>query len=191
LQTAVLDDIRDAPRKAYEDALEKLYDAGAVIKKLDVPALADVMGLSGILYTTEAYGLWKDVIEAKPDAMFPEILTRFRQGKAHSGADYVAAWARLDAARAAWDAATAGYDAVLAPTAPILPPDVARLTTDHDYYVTENLLALRNTRVGNLMGLCALTLPTGVPSCGLMVMGRPEMEEALLRVGAGIEAALA
>ncbi|TNF61375.1 MAG: amidase [Rhodobacteraceae bacterium] len=191
LQTAVLDDIRDAPRKAYEDALEKLYDAGAVIKKLDVPELADVMGLSGILYTTEAYGLWKDVIEANPDAMFPEILTRFRQGKAHSGADYVAAWARLDAARAAWDMATAGYDAVLAPTAPILPPDAARLTTDHDYYVTENLLALRNTRVGNLMGLCALTLPTGVPSCGLMVMGRPEMEEALLRVGAGIEAALA
>ena len=49
-------------------------------------------------------------------------------------------------------------------TTPILPPDLNRLINDHDYYVTENLLALRNTRIGNLMGLTALTLPTGVPS---------------------------
>jgi aspartyl-tRNA(Asn)/glutamyl-tRNA(Gln) amidotransferase subunit A len=36
-----------------------------------------------------------------------------------------------------------------------------------DYYVAENLLTLRNTRVGNLMGLCGLSLPTGVPSAGI------------------------
>jgi aspartyl-tRNA(Asn)/glutamyl-tRNA(Gln) amidotransferase subunit A len=30
----------------------------------------------------------------------------------------------------------------------------------------ENLLCLRNTRIGNLMGLCGLSLPTGVPSTG-------------------------
>ena len=63
--------------------------------------------------------------------------------------------------------------------------------TDDDYYVTENLLALRNTRVGNLMGLCGLTLPTGVPATGLMALGRPRAEEHLLRIGAAIEAALA
>ena len=40
----------------------------------------------------------------------------------------------------------------LLPTAPILPPNVERLMTDQEYYVTENLLALRNTRIGNLMG---------------------------------------
>ncbi|MDA0961710.1 MAG: amidase family protein [Proteobacteria bacterium] len=191
LQTVVLDDIRDAPLAAYEASLARLAEAGAVIEPLEVPELAAVMGLSGVLYTTEAYGLWRDVIEANPDAMFPEILTRFRQGKTHSGADYVAAWARIEAARAAWDAATARYDAVLAPTAPILPPDARRLAEDHDFYLTENLLALRNTRVGNLMGLCALTLPTGVASCGLMLMGRPGLDEALLRIGAAAEAALA
>lgn len=191
LQNVVLDHIRDAPLAAYENALARLADAGAVIEPLEVPELTGAMGLSGVLYTTEAYGLWRDVIEANPDAMFPEILTRFRQGKAHSGADYVAAWAKLEAARAAWDAVTARYDAVLAPTAPILPPNAQRLTEDHDFFVTENLLALRNTRVGNLMGLCALTLPTGVPSCGLMLMGRPGLDEALLRIGAAAEAALA
>ena len=80
---------------------------------------------------------------------------------------------------------------MLAPVSPILPPDVARLMSDHNYYVSENLLALHNTRIGNLMGLCALSLPTGTPSCGLQVLGKPHCEEALLRVGAAMEAALA
>jgi aspartyl-tRNA(Asn)/glutamyl-tRNA(Gln) amidotransferase subunit A len=80
---------------------------------------------------------------------------------------------------------------VLCPTSPILPPNLKRLGSDHDYYVTENLLALRNTRIGNLMGLCALSLPTGVPSCGLQLMAPPNTEEALLRVGVAAEAALA
>ena len=191
LQTSVLEDTRDAPLSAYEAAVEKLKHAGATVEPLHVPELEEAMALSGVLFTAEAYGLWQDVIEADPEKMFDQILERFRIGKTVSGPEYVSAWAKLDSARAAWDVATAGYDAVLAPTAPILPPNVERLGSDHDYYVTENLLALRNTRVGNLMGLCALTLPTGVPSCGLMMLAAPDTEEALLRVGAAAEAALA
>ena len=63
--------------------------------------------------------------------------------------------------------------------------------SDHDYYVTENLLSLRNTRVGNLMGAASLTLPTGVPSTGIMFVTPPNSEEFLLRLGAAAEAALA
>ncbi len=191
LQNVARDDLRDGPRKAHEEALNRLREAGAQIVPLDVPELNDAMGLTSVVYTTEAYGLWRDVIEANADAMYPEILERFRIGKAHSGPDYVAAWSRLKACRSAWDAATAGFDAVLAPTAPILPPNLDRLMTDHDYYVTENLLALRNTRIGNLMGLASLTLPTGTPGCGLMMLGYPGSEEALLRLGSAAESALA
>ncbi|MEX0318168.1 MAG: amidase [Ruegeria sp.] len=190
LQTVALDDLRDAPGAAYESALQRLADAGAEIVPLEVPELADAMELSGALYTTEAYGLWRDVIEANPEAMFSEILERFRAGRNYSGPEYVAAWAKLESCRAAWDAATAGFDAVLAPTAPITPPNLERLLKDHDYFVSENLLALRNTRIGNLMGLAALTLPTGTPSCGLMLLSPPDTEEMLLRVGAAVEAAL-
>jgi len=191
LQNVAKDDLRDGPRRAFDDALDRLRDAGAEIVPLDVPELNEAMGLSGLLYTTEAYGLWRDVIEANPDAMYPEILERFRSGKNNSGPDYIAAWSKLKACRAAWDAATSGFDAVLAPTAPIMPPNLDRLLRDHEYYVTENLLALRNTRIGNLMGLAALTLPTGTPGCGLMMMGYPGSEETLLRLGSAAEAALA
>ncbi|WP_415401254.1 amidase [Tateyamaria sp. SN3-11] len=190
LETVVMEGVREAPLAAYESAIERLCAAGATVEPLEVPEVAGAMANAGPLLPGEVYGLWRDVIEANPGAMYGEILERFRLGKEFSAPDYNAAWAQLDAARAAWDAAAAGFDAVLAPTAPILPPDLARLNADSEYYKTENLLALRNTRVGNLMGLCALTLPTGVPSCGIMLMGKPNCEEALLRVGAAAEAAL-
>ncbi|WP_299771165.1 amidase [uncultured Tateyamaria sp.] len=190
LKTVVLDDIRDAPKAAFEGAVEKLRAAGAEVEPLEVPELEEAMAQAGPLMPGEVYGLWRDVIEAQPEAMYSEILERFRLGKEFSAPDYNAAWAKLDAVRQAWDVAVASYDAVLAPTAPILPPNLERLNSDSDYYKTENLLALRNTRVGNLMGICALTLPTGVPSCGLMMMGVQDGEEALLRLGVAAEAAL-
>jgi aspartyl-tRNA(Asn)/glutamyl-tRNA(Gln) amidotransferase subunit A len=123
--------------------------------------------------------------------MYARILDRFRGGTEFSAPDYVAAWRRLRELRQVWAREVAAYDAVLLPTVPNLPPEIDRLMTDAQYYVTENLMTLRNTRVGNLMNLCGLTLPTGVPSCGLMMLCPPMTEERLLRLGVAAEAALA
>ena len=191
LDTVAMDDVRDAPRAGFQSAVERLRAAGARVDHIKVPAVAEALEYSGILYTVEAYGTWKDVIEAAPDKMFPEILERFRAGAGYAGVDYVAAWHRLENLRSAYLAATAGYDAVIVPSSPILPPDADRLMSDHAYFVAENLLTLRNTRIGNLMGLAALTLPTGVPSTGILLMTPPHTEERLLRLGAAAEAALA
>ena len=191
LDTLALDDLEDAPGAAFEGALSRLSAAGAQIDRIKVPAVQDAMAVSAMLYTGEAYGQWREAIEAQPDAMFAEVRDRFRMGATFSAADFAAGWKALETARSAWAQATAGYDAVLCPTAPILPPNVKRLSEDSDYYVRVNLLALRNTRIGNLMGLCALTLPTGTPSCGVMLMAGPGEDERLLRVGAAAEKVLA
>ena len=191
LQTAVMEDVREAPMKGYESAVARFREAGAEIVPIDAPEVAAALPLSGTLFTAEAYGTWGEVIEAAPEKMFAPILERFRGGREVLAADFVTAWQRLEALRADWAARVAGFDAVIMPTAPILPPDAARLMADEDYYVTENLLALRNTRVGNLMGLCAVTLPTGVPSCGVMLCGAAMGEERLLRVARAAEVALA
>lgn len=187
LRTGVMEDLRPEPARAHEAALAALRDAGAVIEDIEAPEVAEALPLSPVLFTGEAYGLWREVIEAAPGKMFAPILERFRSGKDISAADYVAGWRKLEALRAVWNARVAGYDAVLMPTAPNLPPDQVRLLADPDYYVTENLLTLRNTRVANLLGLCAVTLPTGVPSCGLTFCGQPYAEERLLRVAQAVE----
>lgn len=191
LTTIAMDDLRPEPAAAFAHAVARLRDAGVEIGEVALPSLEDAFAASGPLYSGEAYGLWREVIEANPDVMFPRILDRFRSGQSFSAPDYVAAWAKVDAVRRDWDRAFAGYDAVLCPTAPNLPPDLDRLSSDDAYYVSENLLTLRNTRVGNLMGLCAITLPTGTPSCGVSLMGKPDGEEALLRLAVAAERALA
>ncbi|MCT4559187.1 MAG: amidase family protein [Pelagimonas sp.] len=190
LQTIAMDDLRDAPHAGYAHAVEALREAGAEIVPMDAPEVVTAMDDTGVLYTTEAWGTWRAAIEAQPDLMFAPIRERFEAGKDWSGADYVAAWHRLALARVRWNDRVAGFDAVILPTSPILPPNVARLMEGGDYYVTENLLALRNTRIGNLMGGCGMTLPTGVPSCGLSLMAPPMDEERLLRLGARIEGVL-
>lgn len=191
LQNVVLDDVREAPAAAFESAVHRLEAAGAQIVPIEVPALQQALDVAGPLVPGEAYGLWREAIEADPGAMFDQIRERFEQGVLHSAPDYVAAWKQLRAARVDMDAALAPFDAMLAPTAPILPPNLERLMSDDEYYRTENLLALRNTRLGNLLGLCSLSLPTGVPSCGIMFFGKRDCDEALLRLGAAAEAAMA
>lgn len=183
-------DVREAPGAAFSQAVERLARAGARIETGTVSSIAEAMDLSPVLFATEGYGTWRDVIEAAPDRMYARILDRFRGGAEFSAPDYVAAWRRLRVLRQVWMAETAAFDAVLLPTVANLPPQIDRLMTDAPYYVTENLLTLRNTRVGNLMNLSGLTLPTGTPSCGLMLLAHPMAEERLLRLGVAAEAAL-
>lgn len=191
LETTAFDDLRPEPWAAFNSAITRLQDAGAIIERKEIPEVAQAMPLSALLYSPEAYMQWKDVIEAAPEKMYSEILERFRSGAAVSQEDYDAAWETLYGLRKIFQEKTAEYNGVLIPSSPTLPPNMERIGTDHDYYVRENLLALRNTRIGNLMGSCALTIPTGVPSCGIMVMGQPFQEEALLQAGAAVELALA
>ncbi len=190
LETVALDDLREGPGLGFETAADRLSRAGARVERLVAPEVAEAMKLAPVLFTGEAWGLWRETIERSPQVMFPRILDRFRAGGGVSAADYVAGWRRLERLRAEWRARVAGFDAVILPTSPILPPEAARLLTDEGYYVAENLLALRNTRIGNLMDGCALTLPTGQPSAGITLMAGPGQEERLLRLGAAAERAL-
>ncbi|EEW26651.1 amidase [Rhodobacter ferrooxidans] len=190
LETLALDDLRDAPARGFEAAVARLAAAGARIERGVVPEVVEAMELAGILFTPEAYGIWAEVIEAAPQLMFPRILERFRSGASVKAADYVAGWRRLEVLRKVWAERTAGYDAVILPTSAILPPQAQRLMQDAAYFVAENLLALRNTRIGNMFGLCVLTLPTGQVSCGISLMAAPGQEERLLRLGAAAERAL-
>ncbi len=188
--SAMLEYVREGPMSAYEEAVAALTAAGAKIEMMGTPEVAEALPLSPQLFTREAYDTWGDEIEADPDLMFAPVRDRFLSGKNVSDADYAAAWETLDALRISYHARIEEFDVVLAPTAPNAPPNVARLLSDEAYFSTENLLTLRNTRVANLLGLCALTLPTTTPSCGLMLMAAPMQEAKLCRIGAAVAAVL-
>ena len=187
LETVALPGCRAEPLAAFEAAVERLQAAGAEVVRGEIPVVERAMELAACLFTSEAYAQWNKEIEANPDAMFPPVRERFRAGAEFSAVQFIESWQELRQIRDVYQRATAGFDAVLVPSAPILPPDIERLLSDHQYFISENLLALRNTRIGNLMGLCGLTLPTGTPTCGITALCDPFTEAKLLRLGAAME----
>lgn len=191
LQTLVMEDLAPEVAKAYDAALDQLRTAGAEIVPFEAPELLPAFAQAGPLFTAEAFGTWGKVIEADPEKMFDQVRERFRAGRDVLASDFVAAWQMLDEARAQWGKRIAPFDAVVMPTAPTLAPNLERLMHDGEYFVSANLLALRNTRVGNLMGGCAVTLPTGTPSTGIMLNAGARQDARILRIAAAVEAALA
>ena len=191
LNTVAMENVVDLPKKAFQNSIEKLKEAGASISEISVSSVDEAMDLTGLLYSSEAYATWKHKIEKSPDLMFAKILERFRSGADILASDFIHAWDKLIHFREQYHLEVAAYDAVLIPTSPIIPPEIGRLMDDGDFYNSQNLLALRNTRIGNLMGGCSITLPTDIPSCGFLIMGRPNEEERLLRLAQACELVLA
>ena len=190
LKNVAMENVVDSPKKAFESAIDKLKEAGASISEIFVSSVDEAMDLTGFLYSPEAYATWKHKIEKTPDLMFVKILERFRSGANVLASDFICAWDKLMDLRQQYHSAVKMYDAVLIPTSPIIPPELDRLMNDGDFYNSQNLLALRNTRIGNLMGGCSITLPTDIPSCGLLIMGMPSQEERLLRLAQACELVL-
>ena len=190
LDTVVGEDLDPGIAAAFDAALGRLSDAGVAIERIAWPPLAEAYEIAGPLVVADAWANWRRLVEVDPDAMFDQIRARVSAGAAVPAHVYLENWSRLRALRGEYAAATAGFDAVLCPTTAGPAPKVAALLADPELYVAENLRALRNTRLGNLMGLCGLTLPTGVPGAGLLLNGAARGEARLLRLGVAAARAL-
>lgn len=175
---------------AFEASVEALQTSGAVVERIEAPEIIEAFDLAPCLFTAEAYATWGEMIEKNPDLMFSGVRKRFESGKAYSAVDYVRSWQRLDACREVFAKRTAAFDAVVLPTCAMIPPNAMRLLDDEEYFQKFNIEALKKTRIGNLMGLCGLTLPTGVNHVGISFLGKAFGENALLRVGSAAELAL-
>ena len=181
------EDIEAAPLRAFDDACAKISKTDITITKHKFPVLEKLLSLAGIIYTVEAYEVWGEILEKEGKKMYPEILSRFMAGKNFTQNEYKNAWSSISSIRADWMNFTQEFDAVILPTSPILPPNKTKLLSDSSYYKRANLLALRNTRIGNMLGLCSITLPTSQPSCGFKIMGAPFSELKLLNIASKIE----
>ncbi len=193
-ETVVFDDGEPEVLAAFEAAVERLAAAGARIARGPVPEIAetfDVAARISAIVNTEAWRLWGETIEANPGVMYARIEERFRSGEGGSperDREALAEYARLSRAL---QARMAEAGPLLMPTVAILPPPVERLLADKAYFTGRNLMSLRNTRLGNLLGLSALTVPTAAPMVGLMIAAGPGEEARLLALGQAFERALA
>ena len=197
-ETVMLEDVAPDLLEAFEAGVDRLAQSGAKITRGPAPEFSEILSVAathGAIVNTEGYAVWREAIEARPDDIYPMIRERFRSGAGYR-ADQID-FTRLEAKRLqrSFLARIAGFDAVLSPATPNHAPLIEEIAKDDDLYIRENLSALRNTRLGNLLGLCGMVLPTGTTANGLptslMLTAAPFTEAALLRVGAAVERALA
>jgi aspartyl-tRNA(Asn)/glutamyl-tRNA(Gln) amidotransferase subunit A len=189
-ETIVLGGCDEPVREAFEAALRELSKAGAIITRGPVREFEECAAIAPNLYPFEAWRQWGEAIEARGDIMYEPVRRRFMLGRNVTADEHTRAASRMQALRQSWADSTNGVDAVLMPTVPILPPPVEALLADGDHFTERNLMALRNTRFANTLGLCALTVPLPQPACGLMLYGKPFGEARLLAIGAAVEKAV-
>jgi len=177
-------------------ALHRLATAGAEIREAEIPefdAMADLIRTLGHPITLAGYAYWREVIESDPDKVFPPILERFRHANERTAVDAETLRLEIPRLRQSYLARTAGAQAVILPTVPIVAPTLAEMAADDVAHAKAMGAVSWNTRLGNLLGLCGLTLPCGEAAglpVGLMLLAAPNREGALLRYGRAIERAL-
>lgn len=187
VDTMALDGCDQTQMAAFDQAVANLAKAGAKIERISAPEFLGASKLGPELFPYEAWQSWGALIEANPGKTYAPVEKRFLQGKSVSKEQYQKAWKGLREIRAAFFERVSGFDGVLMPTVPIQPPRVDALLADEDLFTSANLLALRNTRFVNLLGSCALTLPTATYAAGLQIMGKPNEDSRIMQIGLALE----
>jgi aspartyl-tRNA(Asn)/glutamyl-tRNA(Gln) amidotransferase subunit A len=174
-------------RHRFDEALDRLKAAGAIITDVHLGPTPDIATTYVNVALTEAFAFYAGLLEKAPDAFSKGTRERLQMGGRISREEYVKAQGDRALMRAAVDAALSGCDALALPTLPV-PAQKIGATTVPIGPVEEPLrpLTLRLTQLFNLTGHPAISLPCedtseGLP-CGFQLVGRRQETAGLLSI---------
>lgn len=184
LADAEREGVADDVLAAHDRSIEQFERLGATVERLTLPhSFAAVAAHTFRFIGAEGYGSHRDVAEDPGSPLDPDVRERFLAGRGRTVADHMRDVEIASAMRQQFLAAMDGYDALLVPSAETAAFEVERI--DHSSSPT------RFTRLANLFGLCALSLPNGFSPEGLptslQIVGRPFEEALVLAVGRAYE----
>ena len=191
----VWEDVEPAVRSALGNAVRRLIRSGARIVEHPLPELDEINALAwdprASRLVAEAYAQWGEMLAANESLIYRPVYERVMAGEKLMAGDLLRGDLKRKEITARYLAATTGVDAVILPAVAIAPPPIAELEAGGEAYSRANRLALRNTTIGNQLGLAALSLPCGVDDnglpIGLMLQGAPYTEEKLLSLALALE----
>jgi len=164
-------------------------DLGAHVTSIEFPEAAETERLNprGIIGSAECYAVHRERIERHFAEYDPIVGTRIMAAKQISAADYINTQWALPDLRARAVTALRDVDTLLVPTTTIPAVPVADADASPEIYAQHNARYLRNTSIGNGLGLCGLSVPCGFTAAGLpiglMIYGKPFQEDVVLRIG--------
>jgi aspartyl-tRNA(Asn)/glutamyl-tRNA(Gln) amidotransferase subunit A len=190
----VWDNIDSEVAAILDASIEDIAAKGAIIKRSNIPEFEQALELintKGNIVNYEASKNWLEFLEAHPKSISQDILDRFYVGAKIHDSDAQQVYQGLKDLKKQYLQRTNDYTAVIMPTVANVPPIINDLEQNSQKYAAENILSLRNTRLANLLGLCAISLPVGFTSSGLpvglMLVGAPFSEVLLLRLALALE----
>jgi aspartyl-tRNA(Asn)/glutamyl-tRNA(Gln) amidotransferase subunit A len=182
----------DEVRARFEEALNRLRDAGAHVADVDLRHAGDIAAIYLLIVLADAAEYHAATLETMPDRYTPPVRLRLEMGQYVLAEDYVRALAGRNVLRREVDAALAQHDALVLPTLPIPAPSIGA-TTVKVGTATEPVrnVMLRLTQLFNITGHPAISLPdghtaSGLP-CALQLVGCRGQTDVLLRVALGCE----
>jgi aspartyl-tRNA(Asn)/glutamyl-tRNA(Gln) amidotransferase subunit A len=192
--TIALDDLDEAVAKTFDRALETLARHGALIQRIEVPEFLDigVMNTKGGFSAAESYAWHRFLIASKGDVYDPRVAVRILRGEGMSAADYVDLLNARRSMIARIEARIAPYDALVMPTTANTPPRIADLADDKAF-TAQNLRALRNPSLINMIDGCSISLPAqreGEVPVGLMLAAAGGSDRRIFELAAGMEGAI-
>jgi aspartyl-tRNA(Asn)/glutamyl-tRNA(Gln) amidotransferase subunit A len=194
-ETVFFDDVAPEVDKAVREAGEVFRTLGAHLDRVAVPEAAEVFAdqRRARYVAAEACTVNGRLLDAHLDALDPVVAHRMLAGRELSAADYVALTRRWSALRRRVRDTLADVDALLVPATMIPPRPIAAIDVDAATYSDHNLRYLRNTSIGNMLDLCAVSVPCGFTDgglpIGLMIYAKPFDEAMALRVALAYEQA--
>jgi aspartyl-tRNA(Asn)/glutamyl-tRNA(Gln) amidotransferase subunit A len=192
--TVALDELDDEVARTFERALETLSRQGVLIERIGVPEFLDVavMNTKGGFAAAESYAWHRYMIEGSGDVYDPRVSTRILRGESISAADYIDLLGARRSLIARTEKRLAPYDALVLPTTANTPPVIADLADDKTF-TRENLRALRNCTLINMIDGCAISLPChreGEVPVGLMLAASGGSDRRLFELAAAMEAVI-
>jgi aspartyl-tRNA(Asn)/glutamyl-tRNA(Gln) amidotransferase subunit A len=172
-----------------------LANLGAHVTSIAFPEAAAALeaNRSGVISAVEAYLAHQDRLGERFQEYDPVVTYRIMAGQEATALEYLRATQACDALRVQAHHALHDTDVLLAPTTMVPALPVAEVDASLDAYKVWNPRYSRNTRVGNVLGMCSLTVPCGFSSqglpIGLMICGKGFDEATVLRVGYAYEQA--
>ncbi|MBX9457530.1 MAG: amidase [Rhizobium sp.] len=197
-ETVFFDDIEDGVAAAFEAALRRLEERGAIIYRRSFPAfkaLFDLMADHGPLVAAEAFALHRQrIFGAEAAGMDRRVVARVKLGEKTSMSAYIAILDARERMIAELRTIVAQDEVLVSPTLPLVAPHVAPLEADDDLFVKINGRTLRNTLIGNFFDWCGVSIPCGTGAAGmpvgLLLSGLPNTDEHLLGVALAAEEAV-
>ncbi|MBA1148818.1 amidase [Ectothiorhodospiraceae bacterium WFHF3C12] len=181
--------------EAVRQALRELEQAGARLHPADMSGPEEAFGYfrNGGLTTPEFYRFLRQELPEWLETLDANVRQRMEAASEAPAWAYLQLRHRLE--ELGREAATLfeRLDVLAVPAVAVTPPTLSELEPE-GAYPSLNMLALRNTSIASMFGLCALSVPAGLDPAGmpvgLMLMAAPHAEERLLAVGAAVERCL-